>query len=461
MLTGGTLGDLLGRKRVLLAGVSLFCAGSIVAALAPDSRTLIIGRVVMGVGAAASEPGTLSLLRHIYPDARARARALGVWTAVSGISLALGPVLGGVLVGIGGWRAIFWFNLGFGALAFLAALLTVPESADRAGRRLDVPGLVTGVVAMGAATFAVIEGENAGYGTWWILLLFGVAALAVAGFVLIEQRVADPVLRLSFFRLPAFSAATAVGFATSFGLFAVFFFTALYLQVVAHFTGWKIAGEFLAMAVAMVAAGRVAGDWTATHGPRAPMALGCGLSGGAMFAVDALLKPSVSFAALAASLAVVGFGIGLALVALTSAVLAIVPPERSGMAASTVNTSRELGGVLAVAILGAVVNAQIVGRLGEQLSTLGVPDIFRNLIINAVTHGGLPANAAQAAATNPIAAANKDLVAQVLKAAEADFGHGLHIVLVIAASVLLAGAAVSFAAVPRGLWIGATVPDRG
>jgi EmrB/QacA subfamily drug resistance transporter len=449
MLTGGTLGDLFGRKRLLLGGVVLFCAGSIVSALAPDPGTLIAGRVVMGVGAAASEPGTLSLIRHVYPETRARARALGVWTAVSGISLALGPVLGGILVGIDGWRAIFWFNLAFGVVAFVAALLTVPESSDPEGRTLDVPGLVTGALAMGALTFAVIEGENVGYGTWWIGVLFGVAAVAAVTFVLVERRTADPVLRLEFFRLPAFSAATGVGFATSFGLFAVFFFTALYLQVVAHFSGWKIAAEFTAMAVAMVAAGRIAGDWTAVRGPRVPMVLGCALSGGAMFVADALLKPDVSFAALAAALAAVGFGLGLALVAVTAAVLGIVPAERSGMAASTVNTSRELGGVLAVAILGAVVNAEIVGRLTDQLKVLGVPAIFKNLVINAVTHGGLPANAEKAAATNPIAAANKGLVAQILKAAEADFGHGLHIVLVIAASILLAAAAASFAAVHR------------
>ena len=138
MLTGGTLGDLLGRKRVLLAGVGVFCAGSLLAALAPTANVLIAGRVVMGVGAAACEPGTLSLIRHIYPDHRRRARALGIWTAVSGISLAAGPVLGGILVGLGGWRGIFWFNLGFGVLALPAAALTLPESSDPQWRSLDV-----------------------------------------------------------------------------------------------------------------------------------------------------------------------------------------------------------------------------------------------------------------------------------------------------------------------------------
>jgi MFS family permease len=157
MLTGGTLGDLLGRKRVMLAGVGVFCGGSLLSALAPDTRTLIAGRIVMGVGAAASEPGTLSLIRHVYPERRARARALGVWAAVSGVALALGPIAGGVLVAAGGWRAVFWFNLGFGVLAGVAAAATLGESADPQGRRLDLPGLTLGASALAAATFAGIE----------------------------------------------------------------------------------------------------------------------------------------------------------------------------------------------------------------------------------------------------------------------------------------------------------------
>jgi EmrB/QacA subfamily drug resistance transporter len=440
MLAGGTLGDLLGRKRVMLVGIALFCAGSLLGALADGTRTLIVGRVVMGVGAAACEPGTLSLIRQIYPDGRERARALGVWTAVSGISLALGPVLGGVLVALGGWRAIFWFNVAFSAAMFAAAARFLPESADREGRRFDIPGLFFGAVAVTGVTFAVIEGENAGYSTWWVPLLFVVAGLAAVVFVLIERRSPDPVLRLEFFRLRAFSGATTVAFATSFGLFAVFFFSALYLQIVAHFSGWKIALEFTAMSIAMVVAGRVAGIWTAARGPRGPMTTGCLIAGAAMVWVDRLFKPEISSVQLAVALACVGFGLGLALVAVTAAVLGIVPPERSGMAASTLNTSREFGGVLAVAILGAVVNAQLVGNLGHKLAALGVPPAFRSLVINAVTHGGLPANAVGAAAVSPLAAANLGVFASVLKDAEAAFGNGLHTALTVTALVLFAAA---------------------
>jgi MFS family permease len=403
----------------------------------------------MGVGAAACEPGTLSLIRHIYPEARERARALGIWTAVSAVSIALGPVLGGLLVAAAGWQNIFWFNLSFGAVIFFAAARFVPESSDPEGRSLDVPGLATGAVALTAVTFAVIEGEQVGYHTWWIGVLFAVAAAAAVVLVAIERRVRDPVLRLAFFRVPAFSGSTAVGFATSFGLFAVFYFTALYLQVVASFSAVRIAGEFVAMTVAMVAAGWVAGIWTGARGPRGPMVTGCVLGGGAMFGVAELLGPHPSFAALAAVLAVAGFGLGLALVAVSATVLQVVPAERSGMGASTLNTSRELGGVLAIAILGAIVNGRLIAEMTRKLNELGVPSAFHSLIINAVTHGGLPANVAAAAKQNPLVASDLVLAAKVLSAATAAFGHGLHVALVVAAAILLAGALIATVTVRR------------
>jgi EmrB/QacA subfamily drug resistance transporter len=438
MLTGGTLGDLLGRKKVMLAGVAVFCAGSIVAALAHSTGTLIAGRIVMGIGAAASEPGTLSLIRHIYPKREERAVALGVWAAVSGLALALGPVLGGVLISGAGWRWIFWFGLGFGAVALAVAAATLTESSDPEGRKLDVPGLTAGAGAILAATFAVIEGENRGYGAWWIELLFAAAAVLVVVFVGIEQRVPDPVLRLEFLRNPTFAAANVVAFATNLSVFSVFFFTALYLQLIAHFSGFQIALVFTSLAVAMIVSGPIAGRWTARVGPRVPMVLGCLLAGLGLFLVDWKLTATTSVAALTWPLAIAGLGFGIALVTMIAAVLTLVPPEQSGMAASTVNTSRELGGVFGVAVLGAVVNAQLTSGLTEKLVKLGIPFQFREIVVRIVTTGG---------STNPsdypIAKGNLKVVAKVLLAAEGSAGHGVHLALRIAGAIVLAAAVVA------------------
>src|ERR1700748_880187 len=149
MLACGMIGDELGRKKVMLTGVGVFCAGSVLCALAPNVQTLIAGRAVMGLGAAASEPGTLSMLRHLYPDARARNRAIGVWAATSGFALAAGPVVGGVLTGVWSWRGIFWFNLAFGLAALIVATVILPESADPTASRVETGGTLLGAGALG------------------------------------------------------------------------------------------------------------------------------------------------------------------------------------------------------------------------------------------------------------------------------------------------------------------------
>ena len=451
MLTGGTLGDLFGRKKVMLAGVGIFCAGSIVAAVAPDTSTLIAARVVMGLGAAASEPGTLSLIRHIYPEREERAIALGVWAAVSGLALALGPVIGGVLVGGPGWRWIFWFGLGLGAAALAVAAVTLTESRDPEGRKLDVPGLATGAAAITAATFAVIEGENRGYGTWWIVVLFAAAAVLTVAFVLVEHRVVDPVLKLEFMRNPTFAAANVVAFAANLSVFSVFFFTALYLQLISNFTGNQIALVFTSLAVTMIASGLVAGRWTARVGPRVPMVVGCVLAGVGLLLVDGQLTATTSIGELAWPLAIAGVGFGIAFVTMTASVLGIVPPQQSGMAASTVNTSRELGGVFGVAVLGAVVNAQLTGGLNEKLVRLHIPSVYRSVVIQFVTTGGNITSAEN----SPGVKGHLALIAKVLAAAEGSAGHGVHLALRIAAGIVLAAAVVAaFAARHRVARVG-------
>jgi EmrB/QacA subfamily drug resistance transporter len=439
MLTGGTLGDLLGRKKVMLAGVAIFCAGSVVAALATSSSVLIAGRIVMGVGAAASEPGTLSLIRQIYPEPAPRARALGVWAAVSGVALSLGPVIGGVLVGGPGWRWIFWFGVGLAALSFAAAAVTLTESRDPVGRKLDVPGLATGAASIMAATFAVIEGENRGYGTWWIALLFVVAVVLLVAFVAVERRMPDPVFKLDFLRNPTFTAANIVAFATNLSVFSVFFFTALYLQLIAKFDGFHIALVFASLAVAMIVGGPIAGRWTARIGPREPMVVGCFLAGAGLLLVDWKLTLHTSVAALSWPLAIAGLGFGIALVSMSAAVLALVPAEQSGMAASTVNTSRELGGVFGVAVLGSVVNAQLTSGLTEKLVKLGIPQSFRQIVIQFVTTGG-NINTAE---SSPAARGHLKIVAKVLDAASQSAGHGIHLTLQIAGGIVLSAAVVA------------------
>jgi MFS family permease len=181
MLACGMIGDELGRKKVMVTGGGLFCAGSVLCALAPDVQVLIAGRAVMGLDAAASEPGTLSMLRHLFPDARVRGRAIGVWAATSGFALAAGPVVGGVLVGTWSWRGIFWFNLAFGLAALIVAAIILPESADPAAARVDTAGALLGAGALASLVFAIIDSESAGFGSAEVIVLLCLSAVLFAG----------------------------------------------------------------------------------------------------------------------------------------------------------------------------------------------------------------------------------------------------------------------------------------
>jgi EmrB/QacA subfamily drug resistance transporter len=448
MLAAGMLGDLLGRKRIMLAGVAVFCVGSVVAATAQSVEWLVIGRVIMGVGAAASEPGTLSIIRHVYPDRETRADALGVWAAVSGLALALGPVVGGVLVGIDNWRAIFWFNLFFGAVALVMAARFVPETADHEGRRLDIPGLVLAAATLACLSLAVIQGEIWGYADPVIIALFALSGVAGAAFVLLEHRSDSPLLDLSLFRTGPFIASNFMAFAAYFGTFSIFFFTALYLQVVAGTSAYQTAIDFLPMAGGLVIASAATGPWVARIGPRVPMTIGATLAGAGILATSAVLSPHVGFGTLAWVLPLAGVGIGIVLVPVTSVPLTVVKPERSGMAASATNTSRELGAVFGVAILGSVVNAKLTGELAARLKQIGVPPNFQNLVLHAVQTGGASGGAASSAEHSKNATVAK-IATKVVQAAYDAFGSGLHVALLISGCLILLGAVAAATLVHR------------
>ncbi len=394
MLMAGNLSDRFGRKRLMVMGLVVFCAGSLLAALAPNVDLLIAGRAVMGAGAAASEPGTLSVIRHLFPDARQRARSLGVWASVSALALAAGPVVGGFLVGVDSWRAVFWFNLAAGIVITVAASVILPESRDPLEARLDFLGFALVSLGLAAVTFAIILGETDGYGSAQVLGLFvGGVALLVA-FVAAERRVTAPMLDLSYLRIPSFSGALGVAFAAFFGIFAIFFFTALYLQVVVNYSGYRTALVFLPMAATMIVAALVAGRLVGRYGPRWPMACGCIVAGTGILLTEAVLAGAVSFTELAVALAITGAGFGTVVVPVTAVALAVVPAEHSGMAASATNTSRELGSVFGVAILGEIVNVSLVGDLSRRMQQLHLPRKLSASIIRELESGGFPSQGA-------------------------------------------------------------------
>ena len=293
MLVAGMLGDIFGRKRIMLIGVAVFCGGSVVAALAGNVDWLIAGRVIMGIGAAASEPGTFSIIRHVYPDRKTRADALGVWAAVSGLALALGPVIGGlpggllelagdllVQPGLRGGRVRDGGRRG-------ARDLGPSGPPDRRGGvllRRRILGLHVVCGDPGGAVGLHLSVDRGAF------VLCGVSGVA---FVITEHRVKSPMLDLSMFRRPPFAGSNFVAFVAYFGTFSIFFFTALYLQVVADASAYQTAVDFFPMAAGLIIASALTGPLVARIGPRWPMTIGCLLAGGGILVANAVLSPTV------------------------------------------------------------------------------------------------------------------------------------------------------------------------
>ena len=442
MMIAGSLSDRLGRKRVMLSGLAIFAVGSLVGALAPNPSVLIAGRVVMGIGAAASEPGTLSIIRHLYPNAEERARALGAWAAVSGLSLALGPVIGGVLVGVGTWRAVFWFNVAAVAAVIAVAAATVPESSDPGSARIDIPGSVSGAAGLCALSFAVILGETEGYGSAVVVVLFALGVVGLVSFVRVERHSRAPMLDMAYFRSPPFSGSLAVAFVLFFGIFSIFFFTALYLAAVIGYSGYRVALEFVPMTFAMITAAGLAGARVALRGPRSTMAEGCVLAAASILLSDILLNSSSPSLWLMATLALAGFGFGASVVPVTSVSLGTVPPEHSGMAASATNTSRELGAVFGVAVLGALVNAHLTADLTRRLQALKIPHNFISIVITGVETGSVPSGVRGGAGAS--------IETKVIEAAYVAFRDGLRTALLTAGLALLGAALVAAVTVRSG-----------
>ncbi|MDT4947846.1 MAG: hypothetical protein QOJ37_441 [Pseudonocardiales bacterium] len=443
MLLGGSLGDRLGRKRVMIAGIVIFTIGSLMCALASGVAVVIAGRAVMGLGAAASEPGTLSVIRQLYPQRAQRARALGAWSAVSGLALALGPVIGGLLVGAGDWRSVFWFNLAASIVLLAAVVLFVPESKDPQPGRIDFAGFVLGAAGLGCVIFAAISGEYKGYTTWWIVTLFVIGGLCLLAFGPVERRVRNPMLNLSYIRKPIVSSALFAAFAVYFGVFAIFFFTALYLDIGQNYSGLRLAGMFAPMAVAIVVGGLATGPWVARVGSRAPTVAGCALAAVGMLLARVELGhgADLTFWLLALALALAGLGFGITVVPLTSAVLSHVPARHSGMAASATNTARQLGAVVGVAVLGAIINSHLtnsVSRLFDQSPLLSaLAPSAKEQVLKILETGG---------------ASGSFSLADIPPSIKTDFLHGVQLALLVAiVLIVLAGLTAALVREPAPL----------
>ena len=354
LLTGGALADRFGARLVFQVGLGVFVVASLGCGLAPNTTILVIARLVQGVGAALSVPASLALLRVAFPDPSARARAIGIWGGIAGLAAATGPILGGVLVSAVSWRLVFFVNVPIGVAAMWLTAARVPIAVGRPGR-LDPAAQVIGVLALAGLAFALIEGGHNGL-TGPVIGATGLFVVAAAAFVLVERRVAEPMVPLRLFRHAGFSGGSVVGLLINLGFYGELFVLNLYFQQVLHFSA-LLAGVALLPQMAVVAAGSaLSGRFTArTGGPRTTMLIGLVVGGIGLLGL-VLAQPSGGYPLLLLPLIAAGFGMSFTMPAATTAVVESAPDGRAGLASGVVNAARQVGGVIGIALLGALVS---------------------------------------------------------------------------------------------------------
>ncbi len=370
LLLGGRAGDLLGRKRVFLAGVVLFSLASLLCALADTDTQLIVARAIQGLGAAFISPAALSIITTTFTEGPQRTRAMGVWAVIAIGGAAVGLVMGGILVTVLSWEWVFFVNVPVGALAFVLSLLFVPESEDRAHHRsFDLAGALTVTAGLSVFVLGIVRSHSAGWGSPQVLgLLAGGVALLVA-FVAIERRSVEPLMRLDIFHVRTLRAANVAMFVLAAGLFATFFFNTLYLQRVLGFSPLEAGLAFLPFTAGVIFGSSLSQVLIPRLGAREVPVLGMVLATIGMLLLLRLEPDGSYLRDFLPAIVCTAVGMGLVFVPVTLIATSGVPHADAGLASGLFNTSQQVGGSIGLAFLATLAS----GRTGEELDALG-PD---------------------------------------------------------------------------------------
>ena len=354
MLTGGKLADYIGRRLIFMVGLSVFTGASLACGLAPNGGFLIGARVVQGLGGALMNPATLSIITATFPP-RERGKAIGIWAGVSGMALAIGPLVGGLLTEHVDWNWIFFINVPVGVLGLLAIPLLIDESRDTSHeQRLDVPGLATSGVGLFSLTYAFIEANQYGWGSGRILGAFAVAAVMLVAFLVLEAHQRAPMLELSLFRNRTFSGANGAMLFVGLAMFGTFFYVSLYMQNVLGYSPVEAGASFLPMTLLIILIAPRAGALTDKVGSRWLVGGGMTLLAVMLFYYSQL-GANETFWAILPGLLIGGVGMGLTMTPTTAAAMSAVAVDKAGVGSAVLNSARQVGGSLGIAVMGAIV----------------------------------------------------------------------------------------------------------
>jgi EmrB/QacA subfamily drug resistance transporter len=439
VLAAGSLSDRFGRKGMLLAGLSVFGLASLAGGLTDSPGQLIAARAVMGVGSAMVFPSTLSLITNVFTERRERARAIGLWGAITGAAIALGPIAGGWLLQLSDWRSIFFAMTPVAALAGVLVGRYVPTSRDPHAPHIDRPGFILSTATVALLVYTIIEAPSHGWGSTRTLAGFAVTALPAAAFVTRERRAEEPMLDLSLFANPRFTAASVSVAISFFALSGFIFLVTQFFQFLKGYgplsTGVRLLPVASCVAIASIVGARLA----LRLGTKLVVAAGL-VSMGAFYLWVSPSSVSTSYLTIAAQMVVLGTGMGLTSAPATEAIMGVVPRAKAGVGSAVNDTTRLLGGTLGVAVIGSVYASLYASRLTGALPS-GLP-----AAVARGAHASL--GAALAAATHLGHAGHPALAAAVHHAASTAFFHGFTTANYLAAGVAFAGALMALALLP-------------
>jgi EmrB/QacA subfamily drug resistance transporter len=439
VLAAGSLSDRFGRKGMLLAGLSIFGLASLAGGLTDSPGQLIAARAVMGVGAAMVFPSTLSLLTNVFTERRERALAIGLWGAITGVAIALGPIVGGWLLELSGWRSIFFAMTPVAGVAGLLSARFVPSSRDPRAPRTDRAGFVLSTATIGLLIYTIIEAPNHGWGSTRTLVSFAVTASLAVGFVAWERRAEHPMLDLSLFGNPRFTAASASVAISFFALSGFIFVVTQYFQFLKGY-GPLSTGVRLLPVASFVALSSILGAKLAVRiGTKLVVATGL-FSMAAFYLWVTTAAAATSYGTIAAQMVVLGTGMGLTSAPATEAIMGVVPRAKAGVGSAVNDATRLLGGTLGVAVIGSVYASLYASHLTSAL-TLRLP--------TGLTHAAHESvGAALAVAGKLTHAGHPELAAAIHNAASSAFFHGFHAGDYVSAGVAFAGALMALALLP-------------
>jgi EmrB/QacA subfamily drug resistance transporter len=437
LLAAGSLSDRFGRRGALAIGLAVFGAASIAAALVSSPSQLIAARAVMGAGAAFIFPATLGIISNVFRDPRERARAIGIWTAVSGAAVGLGPLTGGLLLAHFSWGSVFLINVPVVVVALIAGQLWVPTSRDPAAPRLDLRGLALSIAGVGTLVYTLIEAPDHGWLAPQTVMGFAASAVLLTAFILWELRSALPMLDVRLFQNPRFSAASASVTVAFFALFGFIFLVTQYFQFVLHYSpleaGARLAPFAIATAAASVAGARIA----VGAGPR--FVIGAGLASMAVgFAWTSTVGADTAYLQIAGQMIFLGGGLGLTSAPATASIMNALPEAKAGVGSAVNDTTRQVGGTLGVAVIGSIFSSIYSDRLTHS-------QIAGHLPAGAVASAQHSLGAALQAAAGIPGPTGQALALQ----AQSAFLDGLSVACLIAACAVAAGAVVAVRYLPR------------